>query len=236
MQYRNSRSLIRSLSFAAGLIGVVAVSSLPGQAQTMQNPNSTQNTSPSQVEGQMAPYRSPARVQQPSTAPRVGQPSNTAPASTGTSATTNNQYLTDLLQQVSQVGSFNTLAQAVQAADLNGALRANGGRYTIFAPTDEAFAALPQGTVEKLLQPENKAILQQVLAYHVVPTTLTSSQLQTGGVDTLGGGIAVRVTPDRVIVNDGSVIRSDIQAANGVVHVVNRVLMPAELREQLNSL
>jgi uncharacterized surface protein with fasciclin (FAS1) repeats len=70
----------------------------------------------------------------------------------------------------------------------------------------------------------------------VVPAELTSNELNTGGVDTLGGGIAVRVTPERIIVNNGSVIRSDIQTENGVVHVVNRVLMPSELRQQIISL
>ena len=75
-----------------------------------------------------------------------------------------------------------------------------------------------------------------MLSYHVVPTELASSEFNTGGVDTLGGGIAVRVTPGRIIVNNGSVIRFDIQTQNGIVHVVNRVLMPSELRQQITSL
>ncbi|MBD3881495.1 fasciclin domain-containing protein [Phormidium tenue FACHB-886] len=144
--------------------------------------------------------------------------------------------MSNLLQQVSQTGSFTTLAQAVQAAGLDTALQNQGGRYTIFAPTDEAFAALPPGTLEQLLQPANRDLLRQLLSYHVVSGEVRSNQLRTGLVDTLGGGIAVRVTPERVIVNDGSVVQADIPAANGVVHVVNRVLIPRELRQQLSNL
>jgi uncharacterized surface protein with fasciclin (FAS1) repeats len=176
---------------------------------------------------------SPAPAQSPS---QIEQPGNTSSPSANTLSNSENQSPTELLQQLSQAGSFNTLAQAVEAAGLSGALQNSGGRYTILAPTDEAFAELPQGTLEQLLRPENQGLLRQVLSYHVIPTELPSNQLNTGGVDTLGGGIAVRVTPDRIIVNDGSVIRSDIQTRNGIVHVVNRVLMPSELRQQIISL
>jgi uncharacterized surface protein with fasciclin (FAS1) repeats len=78
--------------------------------------------------------------------------------------------------------------------------------------------------------------LGRILAYHVIPGELTSSQLRTGGVDTLAGGIAIRVTPERIIVNDGSVVQPNIQAANGVVHGINTVLMPRQLRQQVLNL
>ncbi|MBW4648843.1 MAG: fasciclin domain-containing protein [Kastovskya adunca ATA6-11-RM4] len=130
--------------------------------------------------------------------------------------------------------SFDTLVQAVQAAELEGTL-ASGGPYTVFAPTDEAFAELPNGTLEYLLRPENRGLLRQVLSYHVVPGEVTSNEIQTGSVDTLAGGIAVRVAEDRVIVNNGSVVQPDIQASNGVIHAVNRVLLPRELRNTLIS-
>jgi uncharacterized surface protein with fasciclin (FAS1) repeats len=153
--------------------------------------------------------------------------------------TSSNASLTELLQQVSTQqnpsgNSFNTLAQAVAAADVAPLLQ-DTGPVTIFAPTDSAFAELPDGALELLLRPENRNLLRQVLAYHVVPGEVTSSQLQTGGVDTLNGGIAVRVTPERIVVNDGSVIRADIQASNGVVHAVNRVLLPPQIRQQLTA-
>ena len=111
-----------------------------------------------------------------------------------------------------------------------------GGSFTVFAPTDAAFAALPAGTLEKLLKPENKALLRQVLAYHVVPSELPSSELKTGLVKTLGGGLAVRVSAGKVIVNDASVIQPDIKASNGVVHAINRVLISPALKQRLISL
>ncbi|MBE9213077.1 MAG: fasciclin domain-containing protein [Richelia sp. SL_2_1] len=130
--------------------------------------------------------------------------------------------------------SFETLVKAVQAAGLSDTLV--NGSYTIFAPTDQAFEqSLPEGAVEFLLQPENRDLLRQVLSYHVVQGTVTSNQLQTGTVDTLYGGVAVRVTPERVIVNDASVTDANIAASNGVIHAVNRVLLPQQLRQAIAS-
>lgn len=210
MQQNYCFNLTRSFSVFVGVIGLLALSSISVHAQISPDPS-----------------QSPAETE---------QPDNTSTPPTAVLSNSENQSPTELLQQVSQTGSFKTLAQAVEVAGLAGALQNSGGRYTIFAPTDEAFAELPQGTLERLLRPENRDLLRQVLSYHIVPNELASSQLSTGSVDTLGGGIAVRVTPDRIIVNDGSVIRSDIQTANGVVHAVNRVLMPSGLRQQIVSL
>ncbi|MBE9050617.1 fasciclin domain-containing protein [Nostocales cyanobacterium LEGE 11386] len=151
-----------------------------------------------------------------------------APTTTGASANAN------IVELAANNESFSTLVQAVQEAGLADTL-SGAGPYTIFAPTNEAFAELPDGALEFLLQPENRGILQQVLSYHVVPGEVTSDQLSTGPVNTLGGGVAVRVAEDRVIVNDGSVTQANIQASNGVVHAVNRVLLPRELRETLIS-
>lgn len=129
---------------------------------------------------------------------------------------------------------FNTLVRALEAAGLRDTL-ASGGPYTVFAPTDEAFNELPDGALEYLLQPENQELLKQVLTYHVVPGEITASELSTGTVDTLGGGVAVLTNPDRVIVNNASVVNANIQAENGVIHAINRVLLPSELRERLVS-
>ncbi|WP_414621255.1 fasciclin domain-containing protein [Calothrix sp. CCY 0018] len=130
--------------------------------------------------------------------------------------------------------SFDTLVKAVQAAGLADTL-ANGS-YTVFAPTDEAFEqSLPEGAVAFLLQPENKDLLRQVLSYHVTSGKVTSNQLQTGTVDMLYGGVAVRVAPGKVIVNNASVTNANIAASNGVIHAVNRVLLPQELRETIAS-
>lgn len=151
-------------------------------------------------------------------------------------ATTQNQQLAPLLQQAASAGSFSTLARLVEAAGVSNVLQSQGGEYTILAPTDAAFSQLPQSTLERLLLPENRDLLRRVLAYHVIPQALPSSNITTGSVSTLGGGIAVRVTPERIIVNNGSVVQPDIQAQNGVVHAINQVLLPRELREQLLSL
>ena len=145
--------------------------------------------------------------------------------------TTSSMSIVDV---ASDSDSFNTLVQAVQAAGLSDTLSGEGP-YTVFAPTDEAFAQLPDGALEYLLQPENQELLAQVLTYHVVEGSVTSDQLSTGGVDTLGGGVAIAVLDDRVVVNNASVVNADIQANNGVIHAVNRVLLPETLQQQLAS-
>ncbi|MGB3695771.1 MAG: fasciclin domain-containing protein [Spirulinaceae cyanobacterium] len=141
----------------------------------------------------------------------------------------------NIVQVASSNDSFDTLVAAVQAANLVDTL-SSPGPYTVFAPTDAAFAALPEGALEVLLKPENRNLLVKVLSYHVVSGEVKSTQLRTGRVQTLGGGIAVRVSPNRVIVNGGSVVLADVDASNGVVHAINTVLMPRSLRNQIVSL
>lgn len=128
--------------------------------------------------------------------------------------------------------NFDTLVQAVQTAGLADTLSSEGP-FTVFAPTDEAFEELPDGALEALLEPENRDLLTDILTYHVVPGEVTSDELETGGVDTLNGGLAVRVEPDQVIVNDASVVTADVPASNGVIHAINRVLIPPATRAEL---
>jgi uncharacterized surface protein with fasciclin (FAS1) repeats len=123
-------------------------------------------------------------------------------------------------------GSFNTLVSAIQAADLVETLSGEGP-YTVFAPTDEAFAALPAGTLDKLLLPKNKAVLAQVLTYHVVPGDIPSSDIKTGAVTTVeGGDLDVSVDAGKVTVNGAKVTQPDVTASNGVIHVIDTVLLP----------
>ncbi|MEP1060111.1 MULTISPECIES: fasciclin domain-containing protein [Cyanophyceae] len=191
----------------------------PGQPSPRPTPTGTRPGSPSQV---------PAGTTQPT--PRQSPASgNPAPRST------RNLTLSTLLQQGAKAGSFKTLARAVEAAGLTQTVQ-QGGNFTVFAPTDAAFTALPAGTLAKLLKPENKALLRQVLAYHVVPGTVPSSALKTGLVKTLGGGLAVRVDGDKVVVNNASVIQADIAASNGVVHAINRVLISSATKQRLTTL
>jgi uncharacterized surface protein with fasciclin (FAS1) repeats len=125
-----------------------------------------------------------------------------------------------------EAGSFSTLVAAVQAADLVGTLKGEGP-FTVFAPTDEAFAALPEGTVESLLKPENKDQLVAVLTYHVVPGKVMSGDLSNGMMAaTVEGGEVTIMTEGGVMVNDANVVTPDIEASNGVIHVIDKVILP----------
>ena len=124
--------------------------------------------------------------------------------------------------------SFDTLVQAVQAAGLVDTLKGEGP-FTVFAPTDEAFAELPEGTLESLLQPENQDQLQAILTYHVVPGEVTSDQLagQQLSVETVQGApVEIDAANGGVMVNDAQVTQPDVQADNGVIHVIDKVIMP----------
>ncbi|PSO47594.1 MAG: fasciclin [Cyanobacteria bacterium SW_9_44_58] len=140
----------------------------------------------------------------------------------------------DIVGIASNNENFSTLVKAVQAADLAETLKGEGP-FTVFAPTNEAFAKLPDKMVEFLLQPENKDLLVDVLSYHVVPSNVTSDQLETGTVDSLNGGISVAISGNSVIVNNASVVQPDIEASNGIIHAVNRVLLPEGLAETIQT-
>lgn len=133
----------------------------------------------------------------------------------------------DIVATAVEAGSFNTLAAALKAAGLVEALQSDGP-FTVFAPTDEAFAALPDGTVESLLKPENKDKLAAVLKYHVVPGRVFSDTAAKGAtVDTLQGqSITTRSKDGKVYVNDAQVVSADIDTSNGVIHVINKVILP----------
>ena len=140
----------------------------------------------------------------------------------------------DIVDVASGNEDFSTLVQAVQAADLVDTLRGDGP-FTVFAPTNAAFNDLPEGTLNALLRPENQDLLTELISYHVVLDQVTSDELATGTVDTLNGGASVNVSPGRIVINDASVVQADIPASNGVIHVVNRVLVPEGLIEELQA-
>ena len=133
----------------------------------------------------------------------------------------------DILDTAAAAGQFQTLMAAVKAAGLVDTLK-GPGPFTVFAPTDEAFAKLPAGTVESLLKPENKARLESILAYHVVPGKVMSQELvkldSTKTVE--GGSIAIRTINGGVMVDKARVMQADIAASNGVIHVIDTVIMP----------
>jgi uncharacterized surface protein with fasciclin (FAS1) repeats len=124
-------------------------------------------------------------------------------------------------------GSFKTLVAAVKAAGLVDTLSGKGP-FTVFAPTDAAFAKLPSGTVETLLKPENKEKLKAILLYHVVAGDVKSTDLKDGeSVKTVGGkSITVHIANGVVTVNDATVVKADIPASNGTIHVIDTVLLP----------
>ena len=128
-----------------------------------------------------------------------------------------------------EAGSFNTLVAAVTAADLAETLSGEGP-FTVFAPTDDAFAALPAGLVDALLLPENKDALVAVLTYHVLGAEVPSSDVATGSVETLQGEeIELVASDDGVTVNGANVIAVDVEASNGVIHVIDAVLVPPSI-------
>jgi uncharacterized surface protein with fasciclin (FAS1) repeats len=123
-------------------------------------------------------------------------------------------------------GSFKTLVAAVKAAGLAEAL-SGPGPFTVFAPTDDAFAKLPPGTVDTLLKPENKEKLKAILLYHVVAGKVLSTDLKAGSVKTLNGeDVTIDLSGGAPKVNDATVIKADIPASNGVIHVIDTVLLP----------
>jgi len=133
----------------------------------------------------------------------------------------------DIVDTAAGAGSFATLVTAVKAAGLEDTLRGDGP-FTVFAPTDEAFAKLPAGTIESLLKPENRDQLVAVLTYHVIPGKVMAADIagQTAEVATVqGSSISVDAT-DGVMVDDANVIQADIEASNGVIHVIDTVVLP----------
>jgi len=124
-------------------------------------------------------------------------------------------------------GKFNTLVAAVKAAGLVDTLK-GPGPFTVFAPTDEAFAKLPAGTLESLLQPENKAKLRSILLYHVVQgRVMAGDVVKLDSAKTAEGqNVAIKMANGQVMVNNAHVTKTDIEASNGVIHVIDTVLLP----------
>lgn len=133
----------------------------------------------------------------------------------------------DIVDTAVSAGSFNTLVQAVQAADLASTLKSEGP-FTVFAPTDEAFAKLPEGTLENLLKPENKSQLQAILTYHVVPGRVMSADAaMISSAKTVNGrSFQIAKSANGLMVDKANVIKADIAAQNGVIHVIDQVILP----------
>lgn len=133
----------------------------------------------------------------------------------------------DIVDTAVSAGQFNTLAKALQAAGLVDTLKGKGP-FTVFAPTDEAFAKLPAGTIDELLKPESKEKLKSILLYHVVSGKVTAAKVtKMSSAKTLNGQeVKISTSGGKVMVNDATVVKPDVMASNGVIHVIDTVLLP----------
>lgn len=133
--------------------------------------------------------------------------------------------MADIVETAINAGNFKTLLKAVEATDLVEFLK-TPGPYTVFAPTDEAFAKLPEGTLDSLLQ--NTTKLKRIVTYHVAPGDVRAEDLrQINEAETIEGSILAIESPDGIKVNDANVLKTDILTDNGVIHIVDTVLIPA---------
>ncbi len=138
-------------------------------------------------------------------------------------------YKKDLVDTASAAGDFDTLVTAIEAADLGSTLKGEGP-FTVFAPSDAAFSALPEGKVEDLLKPENREMLVELLSYHVVPGKVLAEDITEGmeSVENLAGSELNVEINEGVLINTASVTKTDIEASNGVIHVIDSVIMPSD--------
>ncbi|WP_347404982.1 fasciclin domain-containing protein [Nodosilinea sp. LEGE 06152] len=159
------------------------------------------------------------------TTPEVGQAPTTTDSTNPATTATGTETIAEVAANDSSLSTFN---QAVEAAGLSEAL-SEPGPYTVFAPSDQAFEALPPEALQQLLLPENRDQLRQLLSYHVVPEALPADQLQSGEVDTLAGApltVDVDSNIQDVSINNAVVTQPNLQASNGIVHVVDQVILP----------
>lgn len=213
MNVQNRTNPIKKLAgLAAGLMILPVIAACEPQ-QTAQTPPGTAPT---------ATEPSPGATTSP-TEPTPATPETTTPPAGQAEAADN--HVVDVVQANP---SLKTLASVIDETDANEVLELQGP-YTVFAPSDDAFNALPAETRQRLLQPENRQQLAQILFYHVVPGQVSADQLQSGDVKTVEGAnvnVQVDQTANRVRVNDATVTQADIPASNGVVHIVDRVILP----------
>jgi uncharacterized surface protein with fasciclin (FAS1) repeats len=176
--------------------------------------------------GQTTPSETAPAPSTPSVEPTT--PATETPAPPSTTPTTSNRNKT-VIALAESSSSFKTLTQALKAAGLTETLKGSGP-FTIFAPTDAAFAKLPKDALQELLKPENKEVLIKILTYHVVPGQVLSTDLKPGEVKSLQGDpISVKVDANGVVINDGKVTQADIQGSNGVIHAIDNVILPPSL-------
>ncbi len=247
----NHSKLLKKLAGLVAIAGASALIGFPAEAQQgggVLNPRPSIFNEPPYNRGTTAPTpeatplepTTPSTELGPEVTPSAPTTPSTTPApeaspSTSTPSTPSSEGATtgsgnNVVAIAAANDSFKTLTAALQAAGLTETLSGTGP-FTVFAPTDQAFAALPPDALQELLKPENKAILVKILTYHVVPGQVTSTDLKSGEVKTVeGGSVNVKVdSATGVTVNDAKVVQPDIQASNGVIHVIDKVMLPPDL-------
>lgn len=209
MKNQNLPSCMKQLTGFAGVIGASALIGFPAWAHINSNTSVANATQTQQVAGNVKTAASPA--------PNAASP---APMAAGK----------DIVAIASGDAQFKTLTKALGSAGLVTTLKGKGP-FTVFAPTDAAFAALPKGTVDDLLKPANKAKLTKILTYHVVPGSVVSTSLKSGDVKSVeGSSLKVAVNAGKVTVGGANVVKADVKASNGVIHVIDKVLMPPDVK------
>jgi uncharacterized surface protein with fasciclin (FAS1) repeats len=202
MKNQNLPSWMKQLTGFAGVIGASALIGFPAWAHINSNTTVASATQTQQVAGNVKTAASPAPIAQAK----------------------------DIVAIASGDPQFKTLTKALGAAGLVTTLQGKGP-FTVFAPTDAAFAALPKGTLDDLLKPANKAKLTQILTYHVVSGSVLSTSLKSGDVPTVEKSpLKVVVSGGKVTVGGANVVKADIKASNGVIHVIDKVLMPPDVK------
>ncbi|OWY69978.1 beta-Ig-H3/fasciclin [cyanobacterium TDX16] len=221
----------KTLKLLASLIGVVGASILIGlPVEAQQSSGGATNPRPSIFNEPPYNRRTGTPPTTPTTPPSETQPPETAPSPVTPAPGATEPSKENVVALAAANDSFKTLTAALKAAGLTETLSGQGP-FTVFAPTDAAFAQLPQDALQELLKPENKDILVKILTYHVVPGNVTSSDLKSGEVKTVeGGAVNVQADPSKgVSVNDASVVQPDIKASNGVIHAIDKVMLPPDL-------
>lgn len=161
-------------------------------------------------------------------APTTEAPASEAPADESMTSEAPAEEAQDIVAIASANDDFSTLVAAVAAAGLVEVLQGEGP-FTVFAPTNDAFAALPAGLVDKLLMPENKDVLVKILTYHVVSGAVLAADVTAGEVPSVEGQNITVTTEGGVMVNDANVVATDIIASNGVIHVIDAVILPPDV-------
>lgn len=230
------------LKLLVSLVGMLGASILIGYPVGAQQPTGATNPRPSifnepPYNGSRTPApgaepTTPSAQPSPQTEPTTPAPSPgtapTTPAPAPGAAQPSNENVVAL---AASNDSFKTLTAALKAAGLTQTLSGKGP-FTIFAPTDAAFAALPQDALQELLKPENKDILVKILSYHVVPGNVTSGDIKSGEVKTVEGApVNVQVDSAKAVTlnNEAKVVQPDLKASNGVIHAIDKVMLPPDL-------